>query len=315
MMRKSSYRFRAAAASVAAVLMLGMVMGGCAMGNSRESEEKNSAGVTDASAVSEQTFSWYEGMPLTSEMEEMAVKLDCDDGVIEQMRESGVTRDAYYNIAPALAIEKHMTEKYGISFEVTTAWIDSVDDTNRVFAYVTPTTGEHEGKEYLARCDWKTSQEPSFFEEYFADYWQTDYQTWWEKELAGEVSACNTAPVISARLTTQVLQGDEIAPSVSITDIVSACGGCIGIYFPESVTEDEYTQDADALLAVLSAKGVALEVTFACVYNLDHVGGELTAEIGDDAVKNEHIDSVAKDLLPCVKWKRIEYSNWEQIWH
>lgn len=283
------------------------------MGNGNGTQPTPDASTTEATGY----FSWSEDMELTDELERVARNIGCEERVIERMKADGVDEGAYWHIAPALATEQHLEEKYGIGFTAIDCYYnlsDNQSDTDACMVRLTADDGSGPAEGFLARCDWSDdAAHPVWTETYFASYIAEPYDAYVTGLIADAVAACESAPVVAATIDTYTMFGDDMGPDTPIEDVARANVGALTIYVRDvsGLTEETYDADVAAITEAARATGLHLLIDAACITNLPETT-ELTPQIGDSARREYIAPSTGADLsgvLPGAKWKRSDVVN------
>lgn len=317
--RVAAAPFAAVAATAPFVLAVGvlamtMILGGCTMAQnngSQTAQGSQSAGSgadAQATQAAQTPFPWQEGMELTDDLERVAGTLGFTEDDIEQMRADGVDEASWRLLAPALAAEEHMGEKYGIEFTAIDCYYNLTDDQagrSACMVRVSPQDGEHSGGEYLVRCDWtEDASNPVWTENYLAAARAADYAAYIESLMAPGVVGLDPQPVISAQLYAGEMFGDDEGPDTPIEGIARAHLGDLAVYVrrTDGMTEEDFGRLVDAVLDAARTTGLRLYMVAGCI---DRLGSdqELTPEVGAGAMRNRDVSEV-EHLLPVCVWKR-----------
>lgn len=306
-----------AAVLAAGVLVATMMLGGCVMAHDNGSQGVLGSQATGSDAAAQAAmdtpFPWQEGTELTDDLERVAGTLGFSEDDIEQMRANGVDEQSWRLLAPSLAAEEHMAQKYGIGFTAIDCYFNLTDDqTGRraCMVRVSPQVGEYAGKEYLVRCDWtEDADSPVWTENYLTAARSVDYEVYVEDLVASGLAGLEPRPVVSAQLYAGEMFGDDEGPATPIEDIARAHMGDLAVYVrcSEGMTEESFDRLADSVMEVARATGLRLYVVVGCIDRLDE-GQELTPEVGAGAMRNRDATE-ADHLLPVCTWKRSAAVN------
>lgn len=302
------------AALVVGVLMVTMMLGGCTtvQNNGSQAARGSQGAGSGAHAQTAQTvqtpFPWQKGMELTDDLERVAGTLGFTEDDIEQMRADGVGEASWRLLAPALAAEEHMGEKYGIGFTAIDCYYNLTDDQvgrSACMVRVSPQGGEHAGGEYLVRCDWtEDAGNPVWTEGYLAAARASDYAAYIGDLMAPGLVGLDPQPVISAQLYEGEMFGDDEGPDTPIEGIARTHMGDLAVYVrrTDGMTEEDFIRLADAVLDAARATGLRFYVVVGCIDRLGS-GQELTPEVGAGAMRNRDV-AEAEHLLPMCVWRR-----------
>lgn len=303
----------AAALLVALVVM--MTLGGCAMVQdvgSHATQGSSGPGATDRSSQAT-PFPWEEGVELTEDLGRVAGTLGFDEDDIERMRAEGVDEASWRRLAPALAAEEHIAQKYGIGFTAIDCSFNLTDDQagrRACMVRVTPQEGANAGSEYLVRCDWtEDPAAPVWTEDYLAAARADEYAAYVEGLLEPDLGGLERQVVVSASLYGGDMYGDDEGPNTPIEDLARTHMGELFVYVRRSEGMDEAAFDEFAASVMDAARGTGLRlyVTVGCIDRLEE-NGELTPEVGAGAMRNRDATE-AERMLPVCTWRRAGAVN------
>lgn len=185
---------------------------------------------------------WREGAMPTEEEIATAMNLGVDASVIERMKAEGMDRSTYYHVVPALMAQRHLAEKYGVSFQATAADIESTDDENKVAVTLRALDGQFAREEFTSNVIWRTGETPSFAENYFCAVRDEEYRHRVTEMLAPAITASNRALYVLPALGTYLWVGDDYDAETPIDDVIGSCDGNLAIVFgpDETLTEEAY---------------------------------------------------------------------------
>lgn len=253
-------------------------------------------------------FPWQEDTELTDDLERVAGTLGMSEDEIEQMRVDGVDESSWRLLAPALAAEEHLAQKYGIGFTAIDCYYNLTDDQqgNRAFMVrVTPQAGENAGNEYLVRCDWtQDAASPVWTEDYLAAARAGEYAAYVERLLEPGLTDIGPGLVITAQFYEGDMFGDDEGPATPIAELARAHMGELYVYVRRTEGMDEAAFDTEVATIAEAARatGLRLYITAGCI---DRLGAdeELTLEVGAGAMRNRDATD-AEHLLPVCVWRR-----------